>query len=368
MRINLIDVINISWRNKVNDVIRQYRELLPAYQSFAFRLENLLADVLKVEGIRAHFTESRAKTPESLEEKISRPGKSYNDPLKQIPDLVGVRVVLYYQDDVEKVGDLIKREFTVIEVERSHQINEYSPDQFGYLSIHYLVCLNKARADLIEWKATASFRAEIQVRTVLQHSWAAISHALQYKREGDVPISLRRKLFRLAGLFELADEEFMELRDAGTRLAEESREIVKRNDDMARLDAPVVREFISSSMHFKEIIQSMEQIGFVFRTPDEEYDDRADRYDYMGAVIEEFERIGLSTVRDLNDLLAKEFGPYLADIVVKGWKVSDEFALLLLVIGAYVDRFSVQYLTESGGWHPDIAEKTLEGALRNRPA
>ncbi|MER0216271.1 MAG: hypothetical protein DU481_08785 [Nitrosomonas sp.] len=353
----------------MDDVIRQYRELLPTYESFTFKLENLIADVLKVEGIRVHFTESRAKTPGSLKEKISRPGKSYDDPLNQIPDLVGIRVVLYYQDDIEKVGDLIKREFEVLEEERSHQISEYSPDQFGYLSVHYLIRLNKTRANLIEWKATGSFRAEIQVRTVLQHSWAAISHALQYKREGDVPISLRRKLFRLAGLFELADEEFMELRHAGTRLAEESREVVKRNNDLARLDAPVVREFISSSLRFKEIMQSMRQIGFVFKT----LDAPDDRHDYLGVVIEEFERLGLSTIRDLNGLLAKNFGSYLADIdhPVTGhgpWKVSSEFALLLLVIGAYADRFSVEYLEKSGGWHRDVAKAVLNSALRNRPA
>jgi putative GTP pyrophosphokinase len=353
----------------VNDVIRQYRELLPTYKSFVSRLENLIVDLLKVEGIRIHFTESRVKTPESLNEKISRPGKSYDDPLNQIPDTVGVRVVLYYQDDVEKVGDVIKREFKVLEVEHSHQMNEYSPDQFGYLSVHYIVCLNKARADLTEWKATAGFRTEIQVRTVLQHSWAAISHALQYKREGDVPISLRRKLFRLAGLFELADEEFMELRDAGTRLVEESREIIKRNDDMARLDAPIVREFIASSPRFKEIMQSMIRIGFVFGAPDSEFEEEVEPHDYLGSIIEEFERLGLSTISDLNKLLAKDFGPYLADIVDDDatWYISDEFALFLLIIGEYAHRFSVKHLEETRGWHKSIAERTLDSALRHQP-
>lgn len=341
-----------------SDLVQRYRDALPAYQSFASRLENLIAALLKAEGVRVHFTEARAKTPESFKEKISRPGSSYDDPLNQIPDLVGVRIVLYYQDDVERVGELIKREFEVLEVERSHQIDKYSPDQFGYLSVHHIVRLSVARSGLMEWKSAAGLRAEVQVRTVLQHSWAAISHALQYKREGDVPISLRRKLFRLAGLFELADEEFMELRDARARLAEESREVVRRNDDMTPLDAPIVRELISSSPRFNEITHAMRRMGYEFRTT---------LKDFLGAVVEECERLGLATIGDLNKLLAKDFGAYLASLAPRGWEVSNEFALLLLLIGAHPAQFSPDYLV-SRGWHPQIAERVTAGAIQNGPA
>jgi putative GTP pyrophosphokinase len=63
-------------------------------------------------------------------------------------------------------------------------------------------------------KQYADIRAEIQVRTALQHAWSAVHHKLEYKSSTEAPPELRRRLFRLSALFELADEQFSELRDA----------------------------------------------------------------------------------------------------------------------------------------------------------
>ena len=351
----------------MNDVVQKYREIFHSYETYAKRLETLLVELLQVEGVRVHFIESRAKTPESFKEKISRPGKAYNDPLHQLPDLVGVRVVLYYQDDIIKVGDLIRQEFEVLEEEHSHQAERYSPDQFGYLSVHYVVQLNNARASLSEWKAVASFKAEIQVRTVLQHSWAAVSHALQYKREGDVPIALRRKLFRLAGLFELADEEFMEIRDAGLRSTQESQEIVKRNITNAPIDAAIIREIVATSSRFKQIIKTAKRLGYEFDTFPEEED--YEEKDYTGEIVEELERLGLNTIEDVNSLLSHDYSAYLAEIKTDdSWVVSSEFVLLLLIIAAFPNAFTIEHLIESGGWHKEIAERVLAGAHEHKPA
>jgi ppGpp synthetase/RelA/SpoT-type nucleotidyltranferase len=350
----------------MNNVVQKYREIFPSYETYAKRLETLLVELLQVEGVRVHFIESRAKTPESFKEKISRPGKAYDDPLHQLPDLVGVRVVLYYQDDIVKVGNLVRHEFEVLEEEHSHQAERYSPDQFGYLSAHYVVRLNNARATLSEWRAVASFKAEIQVRTVLQHSWAAVSHALQYKREGDVPIALRRKLFRLAGLFELADEEFMEIRDAGLRSTQESQEIVKRNITNAPIDAAIIREIVATSPLFKQIIKTVNRLGYEFdKSPEEEdYEEK----DYTGEIVEELERLGLNTIEDVNSLLSLDYSAYLAGIKTdKNWIVTPEFVLLLLIIAAFPNAFTVEYLIASYDWHQEIAKRVLVGAHKHKP-
>jgi len=62
---------------------------------------------------------------------------------------------------------------------------------------------------------------------VLQHAWASISHALQYKQEQDVPTVSRRKLFRLSALLELADEEFLSLRKEQTEVTLSSSRKIK---------------------------------------------------------------------------------------------------------------------------------------------
>jgi len=85
-------------------------------------------------------------------------------------------------------------------------------DQFGYKSVHYVISLSSPRRDLAEWTEFEKFKAEIQVRTILQHAWAEIDHEIRYKNEENIPIEIKRRIYRLMALFELADEEFQNLK------------------------------------------------------------------------------------------------------------------------------------------------------------
>lgn len=83
------------------------------YESFSVRLGSLLKDLLHDVGVDTAQIEARAKDVESFAEKVKRPGKDYGDPMHQITDLVGIRVVTYYLEDVDRVGKLIRDEFEV---------------------------------------------------------------------------------------------------------------------------------------------------------------------------------------------------------------------------------------------------------------
>ncbi|MCH9054192.1 MAG: hypothetical protein IIA72_24655, partial [Proteobacteria bacterium] len=218
----------------------------PLYEDFTRKLEILLIDLLKLKKINFQLIESRAKSIESLQEKLSGPGKSYDNPLDTIPDLSGVRIIVYYNDDIDRVNHIIDEEFDVVELEGSHQPEVYEVDKFGYISIHFVVRLSEQRKKLPEWTSYKDLHSEIQVRTVLQHSWAAISHALQYKREADVPLKSQRRLFRLAGLFELADEEFTALRNEQYESKSEAKKSLKEKNKIVELDSATMLEFLNS--------------------------------------------------------------------------------------------------------------------------
>lgn len=125
--------------------------------------------------------------------------------LSDIKDMCGIRVITYYQSDVERVQALIMREFHVLE-EQSHGAE--AAETFGYTSMHLIAQLDRRRQDLAEYLAYKDLVLEIQVRTVLQHAWAAISHKLDYKSQAEVPDRSRRKLFRVAALLETGDDLF----------------------------------------------------------------------------------------------------------------------------------------------------------------
>jgi putative GTP pyrophosphokinase len=334
----------------IDSIVSEYRKTIELYQAFASRLEALIIDLLASTNVKLHFSESRVKSPESLKDKLTRPGKSYDAPLKQVPDLVGIRIVLYYRDNIPTVGEIIKREFEIIEEVSSHQPDKYSPDQFGYISMHYIVKINSERIKLIEWKSFADIHAEIQVRTLLQHSWAAVSHALQYKREGDVPITLRRRLYRLAGLFELADEEFIAIRDARDSAVLQSVEAVRDKNKSARIDSTVIIEVMRTSDNFRKQVNAMEKIGFSFESS----------LEYVGTIVEECERLEIVTLRQLEKIISQDYSAYFRDIFDNNWRVDDSFALYLLLIASHRDSFTEEHLVQRG-WSPDVAELVIQG-------
>lgn len=342
--------------------IEEYKTLYASYVACATKLKPLLEEILTQSKIKFHFVETRAKTVESLAEKIRRPGKSYKNPILDIPDLIGARVVVYYSDDVTRCRALFRKEFKILEEELAHQPEKLSVDQFGYLSIHCIASLSKTRGRLLEWKAYSNLKFEIQVRTVLQHSWAAVSHALQYKREGDVAPELRRKLHRLAGLFELADEEFLSLRDLAKIKARESARAVSTGKDDIPIDASALRTLVKSWKYLSERLEQLEQLGVNSDVPDGIPDEMD--HDYFGEMAEHCERLKIKSVADLKSALQFDASAYFKNIAEDSWSMGKGFVLYLLLIGAFPEKFSAEELARSNGWSPDIAKKVVEGAQK----
>jgi putative GTP pyrophosphokinase len=189
------------------ETIRQFLEQRPDYEQLCAEIAYILRKRLSQADIEISTVTNRAKTLKSFLEKITR--KEYSKPFIDITDFAGVRVVYLYEQDLNKIESIIKKEFTIIE--KVDKLNEKGSDRFGYGAIHYIIKLGKnssgARYDDLK-----NLLCEIQVRTVLQDAWAIIDHHLVYKRESDIPSNLQRKLNSLAGLFETADNQFEAIR------------------------------------------------------------------------------------------------------------------------------------------------------------
>jgi len=248
--------------NRKKNWIDEYQVRRPLYERYCLKLQSLLEDLLSSSGITYHVVEARAKTSSSFAEKLDREGKSYSNALDEITDFAGVRVILYYVSDVDKLNCLIDREFCVDSSRSVDKRTSLALDQFGYLSVHKIVRLSEQRTKLPEWTGLTELFAEIQIRTVLQHSWAAISHALQYKREAEVPDQFRRRLVRLSGLLELADEEFAALRESQTVLRQGIANEVARGNLNITIDALSINEFLARSETIKEFRSVIVRCGF----------------------------------------------------------------------------------------------------------
>ncbi|WP_186056185.1 GTP pyrophosphokinase [Burkholderia gladioli] len=191
----------------------KYDAMKGIYTDLSSSVERLIRYFLISEKIQFVDVVSRVKERGSLEGKISRKGRGRYKELSDITDVCGVRVITYLEGDVKRASEIVEREFTVDKNNSIDKSRPVDPDRFGYRSVHYVVAHRRERVKLSEYSRFAGLKIEIQIRSILQHAWAEIEHDLGYKSAEDVPIPVKRRFSRLAGLLELADEEFMTIRD-----------------------------------------------------------------------------------------------------------------------------------------------------------
>ncbi len=193
-----------------HDIVANYATYQKHYDSLGRNILSALEEFLDENNISYLSITHRIKAEQSIREKIER--KHYNDPSNQIEDICGVRIICYYQTDVDKILEIINKEFEVTADENKE--DTLAEDQFGYRSHHAIVKMNKEWLKAPGYRNLKNLKAEIQVRTVLMHAWAEIQHKLVYKKEDDVPKHLKRKLSRISAKLEESDEQFEEVRKA----------------------------------------------------------------------------------------------------------------------------------------------------------
>lgn len=184
----------------------EYRANYPLALRLSDELKRQLDEiVVQMEISLAFPIENRVKTWTSLTRKLDEKALDIKN-IRQLDDLVGLRIILLFLRDISKTYKLIEDNFRVIEKEDTQK--RLRDNEFGYQSIHYIIELPESWFAIPTFSLLKGFRAELQVRTAAQHIWAAASHKLQYKNESGVPEPVRRSINRVSALLEIVDFEF----------------------------------------------------------------------------------------------------------------------------------------------------------------
>jgi len=209
---------NIELDPHGEELLQQYRNLRPTLVSLADRAYEQLYQALKEQGIYVTAIEHRVKTEKSLAQKLELKGAKYKS-IYDITDLVGLRVITFYTDDVDKVAVVAKDLFDIDWKESVDKRKLHELDAFGYNSLHYICRLKTSQ--------NPTLRFELQMRTALQHVWSTIEHDTGYKGDVKIPREYKRQFSRLAGMMELLDDEFSRLRLALTDYRRQTLALVK---------------------------------------------------------------------------------------------------------------------------------------------
>jgi putative GTP pyrophosphokinase len=142
--------------------------------------------------------------------------KKYSEPLRQIQDQLGARIITFYASDVDRIGKLVLKYFRPVE---SKDLVPDSEWEFGYFGRHYiLVVPSDVIVESIDKSLVPQF-FELQVKTLFQHAWSESNHDLGYK-PGSNPLdsdAKRRLAFTSAqawGADRIFDELFHEQEEA----------------------------------------------------------------------------------------------------------------------------------------------------------
>ena len=236
-------------------MLTEYDSNCPRYEQFADYLEQLIIQLTSTHGLKVQKVATRIKSRKSVEEKLCRPGKDYQA-LAEMTDIVGIRVIVYLERDVEKIAVLVRKEFSVDEARTNDKRFTSDPTRFGYQSLNLVIGLSTIRGQLTENAKYGGLVAELQIPTVLQHAWSEIEHDLGYKSAISVPMTMLRQFAQLSALLEVADNQFQRLTDNLATYARQARRRLVSGESVT-LDAITLLSYLGNNETVEEIQRAL---------------------------------------------------------------------------------------------------------------
>lgn len=227
-------------------IMTEYEAQLPVYQRLEVIVQRTLEQALARNNILVTAVSTRIKTAASLAGKLALKGSKYQS-ISDLTDILGARVITFYTDDVDHIAALAEQMFEIdwensVDKRALHQI-----DSFGYNSLHYICRLPKSIVDDPDIPALNEIRFELQLRTTLQHAWASINHDIGYKTGVEIPRDYLRRINRLAGILEMADDEFSRIRTEITDYRRRVHQLVQNGKlDDVQLDGDTFTSYLQA--------------------------------------------------------------------------------------------------------------------------
>ena len=227
-------------------ILAEYDALLPIYRRLERIVEISLQNIIDNNGLTVTAVSARVKSRESLAGKLALKGDKYHS-LGDITDILGARIITFYTDDVDRIAALTEKLFDIDWENSVDKRRLHDTDSFGYNSLHYICRLPKSIVNEPNCPQLNEISFELQLRTTLQHAWASINHDIGYKTDVEIPHFYMRQINRLAGMLEMADDEFSRIRTEINNYRRRVQQLVQNGKlDDVQLDGDTFRSYLET--------------------------------------------------------------------------------------------------------------------------
>ncbi|MBF0427979.1 MAG: hypothetical protein HQL94_03590 [Magnetococcales bacterium] len=196
----------------LSDLLDQYDESFDLYKAYNERLLINLGELFNKTTLPISAISGDLMSRSALKKLLTEKAGFYSK-LKDIECLITVRVVVYFSDDLDYAVSLIKKEFSINE-SHSPVVDTSDQDRFGIHIRRFAIKLLAEQYARLEYQRFDSLKAELEIRTVLQHSWSEVKGVFDFLISGArIPTENVNKLAQISYLLKMADDELVRIKD-----------------------------------------------------------------------------------------------------------------------------------------------------------
>lgn len=271
-----------SSKRKINieEIKNEYFSLSTLIEKYCIELKRQIELLCNENNVNLGFPiQHRTKTLNSIIEKINSNRFNVKKSIKEIQDLAGLRITLIFKRDVKKVAKIIESNLSVLK--KYNTQDRLDNNQFGYASLHFVVEVPDEWLKVPTFQGFTNLKAEIQIRTLSQHTWAEASKIIQYKHVNSTPPELLRTISRVSALLETVDLEFEQVLKEKEAYRKDIDETLEQIDKSIKLNVDILEKILDSELPQR------------YKTGEEEY----------GILIEDLSKAGINDISGLINLI-----------------------------------------------------------------
>jgi len=184
-------------RADFEEIKANFLSVEPTLKEIAIKIEHHLTDILKdlqhIDRVGCRVKSEKSFMDKTLKEENGK--LKYSVPLKEIQDMVGARIIVYYNTDIDTVVDVLLRFFQKVE---KRSIVPDDVRQFGYEGLHYICFIPSPIYSHHRSNPLVPDFFELQIKTLYQHSWSQTEHGLGYKPNTPLTADQQRRIAFIA--------------------------------------------------------------------------------------------------------------------------------------------------------------------------